>query len=159
MLKSVYDVNDNGIVDDSASTAAHAGKHQDGGSDEIDVAGLLGRKDLVDRGDFADYDFEDFPWVADDLFHDLDLSEKIPVNAFAVWMNVQFLFAAANSYIYFAKKGNVNYYNALVMNSVAPNILHIATGIVFCDENRKISYAIKPGPVPWIGITIGGWWI
>jgi hypothetical protein len=42
MLKSVYDTDDSGVVDDSEATAAHKANHQNGGSDEISVAGLAG---------------------------------------------------------------------------------------------------------------------
>lgn len=42
MLKSVYDTDDNGVVDEAESTAAHAADHQNGGDDEISVAALSG---------------------------------------------------------------------------------------------------------------------
>lgn len=42
MLKSVYDTNEDGVVDAAAATAAHKTSHQNGGTDEISVVGLSG---------------------------------------------------------------------------------------------------------------------
>ena len=42
MLKSAYDTDHDGVVDDSESTADHASKHQKDGDDEISVTNLAG---------------------------------------------------------------------------------------------------------------------
>ncbi|RLC81854.1 MAG: hypothetical protein DRJ03_19710 [Chloroflexi bacterium] len=42
MKKSVYDTNDDGVVDVAESTPTHANSHEAGGTDEISVAGLSG---------------------------------------------------------------------------------------------------------------------
>lgn len=49
MTKAVYDTDESGVVDESESTANHASKHENGGTDEISVAGLSG--ELTDEQD------------------------------------------------------------------------------------------------------------
>lgn len=52
MKKSTYDTDEDGVVDDSEATAAHASKHENEGNDEISVAGLSGK--LADEQNAGD---------------------------------------------------------------------------------------------------------
>lgn len=225
MLKSVYDTDDNGVVDEAESTAAHAADHQRGGDDEISVAalsgeladdqppkahalggaahvadtlahlntkvsdatlddssdsrtplahkashgvngtdpidctGLVGRINLIDRGDPAAPDWTEISLTKDGAWHDLDLSPIVPAGAIAVQLRCHLIDDVAGSLIIFRKNGNTNLYNCQSMSIQVANIPRDRCMTVFCDTNRVIEYFASGVVWTSIQLVVCGWWI
>ena len=107
MLKSVYDANDDGVVDevpahkishqdagsDEVSLAglaidAHAPSHEDDGVDEVDATGLAGSGGFADRGDPEAHFKTIGDFTTDGTWRDIDCSGVVAVGAVAIIFSV-----------------------------------------------------------------------
>lgn len=161
MQKYVYDTNDDGIVDNSASTANHASKHKKSGADEIDCAGLAGRVNYVDRGDVADFDFTIATLTADDNWHDLVLSSIIPVGVVSVNFGISTTPTSLPGNVLFRKKGYTGNRNIFVWRCVVATLTHEFCFFIPPDSNRIVEYNATEIPGGWtnLNITVLGWLI
>lgn len=159
MKKSVYDIDASNIVDDSESTAAHATKHQYAGTDQINATGLLGRKNLVNRGDPFLSDFTETNLTTNATWQDLDLSAIVPAGATAVELRCGINDGLVASVIIFRKKGHTHLYNAQALYIQVANIPYDCTFTLFCDANRLIEYYATNTTWTNINIIVLGWWI
>jgi len=159
MLKSVYDADEDGIVDDSESTAAHATKHQYGGSDEIDATLLVGRVNYVDRGDPVANDFVETDLTTDATYRDLDLSSIIPANTKLVLLRIMITDNSVSSMLSFRKNGNSGGYNIARVRTQISGVSNDANLLVSPDSNGVIEY--HASNVAWdsIKIVVRGWFV
>ena len=181
MEKSVYDANDDGVVDESEATAAHAtshesggsdevsvsggtpdahkASHQDGGSDEIVATGLVGRINYVGRGDPTTNDFSQANLTTDETWNELDLSAIVPAGAVSVYIKVYMQDDAANTLLDFRKAGNSNARNTQKIRTQVANVGVDNNFIVDCDAARKIEYYGTNTAIDAIAIVVCGWFI
>jgi len=137
----------------------HKTTHQDAGADEIDAAGLVGRINLVNRGDPSAFDFTQANLTADGAWNDLDLSSIVPAGAIAVLLLVNLNENSIGPKIKFRKNGNANNIN---ISEIYPQVsgLDISKEItVFLDTNRVIEYLLSVTGWDQINIVVRGWWI
>lgn len=137
----------------------HKASHQDGGGDEIDCAGLVGRVNYVDRGDpgVIDYDINDF--TIDGGYHDLDCSAVVPEGAKAIHI-VAFLQATTvGQSLRLRKNGNIYPRNvAFCFTQVANKNISMDV-FVACDDDQIIEYALAIATWNSLSMTIRGWLI
>ena len=112
---------------------------------------------FYDRGDPSEIDFLTPTFIADGVWHDLDLSGIVPHGSFAVLVRVRNGGASTATTFRFRKKGNVNALNILDINQTAANFNTYRDGIVFCDSNSVIQY-ITPAGSGARELTVRGWW-
>lgn len=137
----------------------HKISHQDGGGDEIDATGLVGRVNFVDRGDPAVTDWSITTLTADGSWHDLDCSSIVPAGTKGIMLRVVVSATASGKIMHIRKNGNINFTNALAGITQVANVSASHNGIVPCDGNRTLEYLISPGTWGTLGITILGWFI
>lgn len=137
----------------------HKATHGDGGSDEIDATGLVGRINYVDRGDPSTIDFSKLDITCDTTWYDLDLSSIVPDGAVAVSLVVLLLDNASNSYIRFRKNGNVHEHNFVTLRTQVSMVYVAQHFTVSCDSDRIIEYAASALSFTVIAITVAGWYI
>lgn len=154
MLKSVYDTNDDGVVDQAP---AHKATHQDAGSDEIILTDLTGKSLYVDRGEVSAPDFSVSDFTTDDGYHDLDLSSIVPANAKQVHVSVWLYDNLTSMYLILLKQGRTDLNNALAHFIAVANIATVMDGFVPCDENRIITYRASNTSFTTIDFTVRGW--
>lgn len=65
----------------------------------------------VDRGDVGSYDYSTDDFTKDNNWHDLDISSKIPAGTKAIVCIVWAQSYNPTNVVYFAKKGDTNYFN------------------------------------------------
>jgi len=159
MLKSDYDSDQNGVVDDSESTALHATKHMAGGIDEIHADGLLGRKNLADRGDPSAIDYDQNTLISNGLWQNLDLSALVPPGATAIVLRVGVLDGTTGIYVAFRKNGNINTISAHYIYTQVANVPRRRSMTIFCDTDRVIEYVATNTTWTMIEIVVLGWWI
>lgn len=144
--------------------ALHNSTHENGGADEINIAGLSGRAadtqpSFVDRGDPAAYDWTKAALTTDDDWHDLDCSLIVPAGVKAILFRTLISCGVYGSNLDLRKKGNTNVYNAGSSSVQTDNTWSKADMIIACDINRKVEY--KASDEVWgdILILIAGWWL
>jgi len=118
---------------------------------------ILSKFDLVDRGDPASVDFATGDITANGAAHDLDLSGKIPVGAYAVLLEVGIRSDTANKEIQFRKKGNSNWHNTFRVHENIVNLTSFGQGWVFCDANRVIEYMASDITFSILDVTVCAW--
>jgi hypothetical protein len=144
--------------------APHNSTHENGGADEINVAGLSGlladtQHSFVDRGDPADWDFTDGDLTFDYDWHDLSLAAIIPAGAKAVLMRLFIKSTDVTDFINLRKKGNTNTINTDSCFTQVSDVWNRTSVIVACDTNRIIQYQCSTGAWTNIFIVVGGWWL
>ncbi|MCJ7777741.1 MAG: hypothetical protein MUP16_05450 [Sedimentisphaerales bacterium] len=144
--------------------APHNSTHENGGSDEINIAGLSGlladtQHSFVDRGDPAAFDFTVVNFTCDNEWHELDLSAIVPAEATAVILKLQLKTAAVAKYIYFRKNGNVNPYNSSFLATQVTNLWVGNDLIIALDTNKKVSYIATAYAWTAINVTVAGWFL
>jgi len=154
MTKAVYDTDDDGKVD---AVEEHATLHEDGGTDEIDVTGLIGRINLVDRGDPSDWDWTTGDFTIDGDYYDLDCSAIVPAGATAICFFLNFQHSTAGKSLYFSKKGNQYEINCQAFTCLSPTTRHLVNFTVFCDANRVIQYRGPAQVFSLITLVVTGW--
>lgn len=159
MYKSVYDTDDNGIVDQAETVLAHAPDHQYGGDDEVDATALAGRINYVDRGDPSAADYLVADLTTDGAFHDLDLSSIVPAGAKAVRFSIVLIDDLVAAVVLLRQKGNTNIYNIDRTGIQVANQAIVASPIVSCSTARIVEYLTTNTTFTYIGITIRGWFI
>jgi len=123
-----------------------------------------GQMGFVDRGDPAavDYDETLTPLVADNAWHDLDLSAdvSVPTGVKAVVLFVVLQDDAVGSVIRFRKNGNANAVNTGLAITAAAGIGDFQDITVACDTSQVIEYKLFTADtlVPTTcTITVKGW--
>ena len=149
-------------LDDSGGArtpSGHKVSHQVGGADEISIAGLVGRINLVDRGDPASADWSLGNLTTDGTWRDLDLSAIVPAGAIAVKIRVSINDNQADSNFMLRKKGNVNSQNATGVRTQYSGVWIEGNFDVFCDINRVVQYLASDLVWTGINVVIRGWFI
>jgi hypothetical protein len=144
--------------------ALHNSTHENGGADEVNIAGLSGRAadtqpSFVDRGDPEFYDWEGDALISDGDWHELDCSSIVPEGTKAILFRVACRATTIAEYIIMRKKGNINYCNIGELHPYAANTWATAEMIIACDTNKKVEYAFSVAT--WTGkqLTVAGWWL
>lgn len=137
----------------------HAISHQKVGTDEIDLTGLVGKINLVDRGDPLPVDFTIYDLVPDATWQDLSLSSIVPAGALSVRLCVDLEDPDVSSWVAFRKKGNNNNVNISRLAIPVSDILFTRNVDVFCDTDIAIQYYATSSLWTTLSITVVGWWI
>ena len=138
---------------------SHNTSHQKGGDDELNLTGLSGKSLYVDRGDPAAMDFIVSDLTTDGSWHELDLSSIVPAGAHAVNMRLAIADNLTNEVLNIREKSNTNNINLLTVKTQVANLVNYTSGIVTCDNDRKIEYNASNTTWTYIGIVVGGWFI
>ena len=141
------------------AAAFHAARHETGGLDELDLSGLSGRTEYVDRGDPASSDWDETSLVMDYAWHVLDCSAIVPAGATSIMFAVLAKHANPDKPIYLRKNGNSNIMNVTETISQAAGVWIYRQSLVFCDADRKIEYLAATPNWTNIDFTICGWMI
>lgn len=181
MNKATYDADESGVVDDSekldGSTKAqvqdhtpkthshtdppqgHHASHEVGGSDEIDLSGLSGGLQFVDRGDIAAHDYVKTDFTIDSNWNDKDLSSIVPPGTALV----QFLVVAQNAdqgpTTMWRPNGYSNAINIMRTTSPSSNTILYARFWMPVDANRVIEYNIYNTSWTLVNMSVIGWLI
>jgi len=86
---------------------AHKASHQAGGADQISASGLIGRINLVDRGDPTPWDFTLSDFTTNGAWHDLPLDDIVPPGTICVKFYLLIQAQTIGNLINFRKKGNI----------------------------------------------------
>lgn len=139
--------------------ANHRSRHQKGGGDQLNCAGLDGRKNFVDRGDPSQNDFTAGDFITDGNPHDLSLALIVPAGATAVHLAYQIKDDLIDKYLLFASTENMNLKNVLRARTQVANIFADIDGIITCDPYRDIVYQASNTTFTSIKVVIKGWFI
>lgn len=159
MFKSTYDTDDSGVVDEVETYPAHKTDHQDGGADEIDASGLVGRADYVDRGDPASYDWTVGSFTTNGAYHDLDCSSIVPAGAKAIVFRVYLSDETEDVFFQMRKNGNSNGINNSKLFVQTANRTATCDMIVACDSNRVVEYLASNTTITTLSVVIAGWFV
>jgi len=138
---------------------AHHARHEDGGADEVDATGLVGRCLLVDRGDLAAYDWTTGVFTTDALWHPLDCSAKVPVGTTHILFNLVVKDDLTSQHFFLRKYGNANNYNAGRLYTMVANEWAVQMMIVACDADRKVEYVAANTTWANIYLTVLGYFV
>ena len=144
---------------DFGAPILHHARHEDGGADELDCAGLAGRHQYVDRGDPSNYDWVRTDLTTDGTWNDLDLSSIVPAGTVAVSINLIVTHVQTNMAVALRKKGNTNDINVLTAQTRVSMLSTRADGIVPCDANRFVQYNGTNTTFIAITILVRGWFV
>jgi hypothetical protein len=144
--------------------APHNSTHENGGADEINVAGLSGlaadtQHSFVNRGDPAAADWTINDFEIDGLYHELDLSGIIPPNTNAVLFRAYLRSTAAANQIRLRKNGSLYTFNSSVFYVPVANRNYEPDLIVSPDSNSKIQYMVTSTGWNILSLTVAGWWL
>lgn len=112
---------------------------------------------FVDRGDPSEWDWQLADLTTDYNWRDLDCSLVVPPDAVAVALYVYVKDDAADSVVYFRKKGNSNVLNSPRVRTQVADIPVDGFLTVPCDSNRIIEYRATNLTFTSINILITGW--
>lgn len=149
-------------LDDSSGVrtpSGHEASHRNGGTDEVVATGLVGRINLVYRGDPDSEDWTVGDFTTDETWRDLNLSAIVPAGALAALIRVQLNDNATDSKLLLRKKGNQYSQNASGVRTQAIGVWADADLVVFCDTNRVIQYYGDNVAFVGINVVIKGWFI
>lgn len=102
----------------------------------------VGAITYVDRGNLDVYDFTKNDFITDQNWHDLDLSNIVPVGTTLVHIRIR-LSTPSLAGFQFRKKGDVSGINAMVMKVQVANVYYYEGDFVACDSNRMIQYLVS----------------
>lgn len=113
----------------------------------------------VDRGDPVDDDFTLIDIIADDAWHDLDLSGIVaPAGAnHLVHLVVIIKATKSDNRLIFREKGNINAVNSLLIRTQAANIFADKDAFTLLDSSRVIEYKASPNEWVSMSIAVRGW--
>lgn len=114
---------------------------------------------FIDRGDPATADFDEGDLIANDAWHDLDLSSITPNGAKGVCLYISMFPPGVTHYLYFRKKGNVNFSNISGVISEIAGVISDHDITVPLDADRKIEYLLITGYAGTLTITVKNWWL
>lgn len=147
-------------IETAASTGTlHASDHEDGGVDEIDATGLVGKVNYVDRGDPSSADFTSATLVADGVWRDLDLSGIAPAGTIAVELNFTITPTSLPGNLAIRKKGVTGQKNLFVLRGLVATLTHEARFFIQVDSSRYAQYQASAQGGGWttLNITVCGW--
>lgn len=137
-------------IETAASTGTlHASDHEDGGADEIDTTGLVGKVNYVDRGDTGSYDFEIGDLTMDGTYRDLDISGIIPAGTVAVELAVGVTPTTLPAQLLIRQKGYTGNRNFWIVKCLVATLTHENRFFVTPNSNRLLEYH---------GTSLGGGW-
>lgn len=156
--KSVNIFGTDGALVVSYLAQTHASTHKDGGTDELDCAGLDGRVNMVSRGYFTGHDFTINDFTTDATWRELDLSAIVPAGTKFVHLRINLLHSAIGSMLILKKNGTASdNNNTAAWSTLVANVNIYNTFLVECDSDRKIEYWASN--IVWGGIWLNilGW--
>lgn len=113
----------------------------------------------VDRGDPATDDITLASLLADNSWHDLDLSAIVPVGAKIIRLRLRTNPGTSSArLIYFRKNGNSNTYSITGVEHETEWHYKMTVVDVFCDSDRKIEYLVS-GSMYLLSIVVVGWYL
>lgn len=137
----------------------HASRHELGGDDEIDATGLVATATLTGRGDPSSNDFDVNDFTTDATWREWDLSGICPAGATWVVARVSVLDGSANSLFMARPKGNSNALNINICRVQVGAIGNDVTFVLELDGDRKAEYYATNTTFDAINITVIGWMI
>jgi len=114
---------------------------------------------LVDRGDFDSIDFQEGSFTIDSLWHNLDLSSIIPVNAKFVVLFWKSENSVADVTAYLAGEGITQYFNNFTIKSISNTNDSCHQFILRIGDNSVIQYQINNTGVWIITLNVVGWFV
>jgi len=120
--------------------AAHKATHQKGGTDEITIAGLVGKSYLVDIGDPSTFSYTKTTLSLNGTWQDLDLSSFLTDTTTHVLLYVVIEDDLVETEIMFRKRGNQAEKNIAKLRTQVANVIIDANFIVPVDVDQKIQY-------------------
>lgn len=154
MTKAVYDTDNDGKVD---AIDEHASTHQDGQTDEINVTGLTGTHQYIDRGVAANPDFTQATLTTDETWNELDLSSIVGAGATFAYIKLSITDATPDLFFGIRKKGVGTTHTIFAVRNQVANIAIFAYAFVPLDENLKAEYMGTNTTFDAIAITVCGW--
>lgn len=133
--------------------------HEDGGNDEINVTGLTGRVNYVDRGDATIYDFAGGSFTKDGAWHELSLASIVPAGAKAVFVRMETYDNQVGLYYRLRPKGYTGTYNIIDLITQVANQTITQQGFIPVGSDRVIEYYFSGETWDYITLTIRGWLI
>lgn len=153
MTKAVYDADEDGVVD---AAPAHKTSHEDGGSDEIDLTGLVGAGGgLQCRENPTPPDWTNSDLVCDGSNHTLDCSPIVPAGKTLVWIRFNGLCATTGKRVQFKKPAHAAYDQACTIFTANMDVA--INAFCFMDNNRHIDYMVDSDPFFLFTLVILGW--
>lgn len=114
---------------------------------------------FTNRGEISAYDFDENNIIADDTYHDLDLSSIVPKGNIPILIQFSISYQSGNKYLKIRKKGFTTDYEAFVVRNSGDNYDARGIFIVECNADRIIECNLSPATNKWVGLIVGGWWI
>jgi len=144
---------------DSRTPLAHKTSHQSGGADALACSGLVGRVNLVNRGDPANWDKNVGDLTTNGAWQDLDLNLLVPAGAIAIVLRCTIAAALVNAILTLRKNGNAQEKNINAMRTTVADIEESAQHVVFCDAGRVIEYKASDTAWTQLSMLVAGWYI
>ncbi len=111
------------------------------------------------RGDPAIFDWELSDLIADNNWHDLNLSAIVPAGATIVRFSVLHSATSTSARIMMRQNGNANNFNIASMRCQVGSLNQDETFLVSPDADRIIEYRIVGGFTTFLRLTVCGWWM
>ena len=159
MLKSVYDTDDDGVVDVVEAAPPHKTSHQSSGDDELNTSGLTGRINYVNRGDPNAWDFQEGDLTKGAPWKNLYLSSIVPTGAQAVHLRLRVKSQAPGNYISFRAKGSARVYNLTTIRTQLGDVPNDGDMHVACDSLQRLLYLLEDVEWDYVQILVRGWYI
>lgn len=114
---------------------------------------------VVYRGDPATWDWQHSDLTIDDAYHDLDCSSIVPAGAtHIIFVGYMRQDTTAGAWMKIRKNGQSNDYVRFAKRCVVANVYDDFWGVVACDTDRKVEYAVNNAAGNWtIRLTVAGW--
>lgn len=113
---------------------------------------------FIDRGDPASYDFTKADLTTDGAWHELDLTNLIPLIAKAVLLGGRIEGNGVGWTIKFRTKGNDNEINHCEMETLQANVERYRSMTVATCGSQIIEYKADNQAWTTLDISVRGWW-
>lgn len=112
-----------------------------------------------DRGDPTTFDWELSDLIADNNWHDLNLSAIVPAGARCVLFNVLHHSTSSSGRFMMQTNGNANGNNIASIRTQTAFRYQDFPFLVAPDADRIVEYRIVPPGTNFLRITVRGWWL
>jgi hypothetical protein len=137
----------------------HHVTHESGGGDEVDLTGLTGAINYVDRGDAQSYDFAGGSFTKDGAWHEISLASIVPAGAKAVFVAMEAYDNQVGLYYRLRAKGYTGTYNIVQLAIQVANQPIYQQGFIPVGSDRVIEYYFSGETWDFILLNIRGWLI
>lgn len=148
------------LITANAAPPAHKTQHQNGGSDALDLAGLAGKINYVNRGNLASFDWTISNFSVLSAWTDLDCSSIVPSTATHIHFRSEVMSSTADNIILsLKKKGYAGDQNAFFSITPKQSAYASSHGIIECDANRFVQYYKTANTLTVANVAILGWFL